>query len=101
MKTKLMDDNSLFGGCFPAGGFWKQMYLSSFKNETQPPSRMTHPVSQGTTAARPDRARSAVRRDASLRHGRMSWTRRRSRRTGLLRCSLALSGSNNFCPFCL
>lgn len=91
MKTKLMDDNSLFEGCFPAGDFWKQIHLSSFKNETQPPSRMTHPVSQGTTAAQPDRARSVARRDASLCHGRTSWTRWRSRGTGLLRWSLALN----------
>lgn len=92
MKTKLMDDNSLFGGCFPAGGFWKHIYLSSFKNETQPPSRMTHPVSQGTTGARPAGARSAARRDASLRHASMSWTRRRGRGAALPKRSLALSG---------
>lgn len=31
-----MDDNSLFGGCFPAGDFWKQIDLSPSRSSAQP-----------------------------------------------------------------
>lgn len=27
MQMKLTDDNCLFGGCFPAGDFWKQIFI--------------------------------------------------------------------------
>lgn len=72
MKTKLMDDNSLFGGCFPAGDFWKQIDLSPSRNDTQP-----------LHDSRCESGSSSSQGDASLHQEGMGQTRGRSWGTGL------------------